>query len=181
MTRKLCARIWHRFILFDLPSCGKVFEIQSRRPMTKAIIFDLDSCLAAADEVGEPLFAPAFAAIRAANNGSVPEVRACLKTTRSAVVGQKAGWRGAMKENIPCGSSTEEQQSRAAFCPSTLRAAGLLAVDCVGSVLTAHCGDAPASPPCPRPKSLAAAPRVVFKQALRLRAAFGLETDGHLL
>jgi hypothetical protein len=32
--------------------------------MTKAIIFDLDSCLAAADEVGEPLFAPAFAAIR---------------------------------------------------------------------------------------------------------------------
>ncbi len=41
--------------------------------MTKAIIFDLDSCLAAADEVGEQLFAPAFAAIRAANDGSVPE------------------------------------------------------------------------------------------------------------
>ena len=37
--------------------------------MTKAIIFDLDSCLAAADEVGEQLFAPAFAAIRAANEG----------------------------------------------------------------------------------------------------------------
>ena len=36
--------------------------------MTKAIIFDLDSCLAAADEVGEQLFAPAFAAIRAAND-----------------------------------------------------------------------------------------------------------------
>ena len=35
--------------------------------MTKAIIFDLDSCLAAADEVGDQLFAPAFAAIRAAN------------------------------------------------------------------------------------------------------------------
>lgn len=31
--------------------------------MTKGIIFDLDGCLAAADEVGEPLFAPAFAAI----------------------------------------------------------------------------------------------------------------------
>ena len=60
--------------------------------MTKAIIFDLDSCLAAADEVGEQLFAPAFAAIRAANDGSVPEVRACLKTARSAVVGQKAEW-----------------------------------------------------------------------------------------
>ena len=36
--------------------------------MTQAI-FDLDSCLAAADEVGEQLFAPAFAAIRAANDG----------------------------------------------------------------------------------------------------------------
>src|SRR6266516_2618288 len=96
------------------------------------------------------LFAPAFAAIRAAHDGSVPEVRACLKTTRSAVVGQKAGWRGATKENIPGGSSTEEQRNQAAFCPSTLRAAGLLAVGCVGSVLTAHCGDARTSPPCPR-------------------------------
>ena len=54
---------------FDLPSCDKVFEIQRHRPMTKAIIFDLDSCLAAADEVGEQVFAPAFAAIRAANEG----------------------------------------------------------------------------------------------------------------
>ena len=49
------------------------FGIQRHRPMTKAIIFDLDSCLAAADEVGEQLFAPAFAAIRAANDGSVLE------------------------------------------------------------------------------------------------------------
>jgi hypothetical protein len=32
--------------------------------MTKAIIFDLDSCLAADNEVGEQLFAPAFGAIR---------------------------------------------------------------------------------------------------------------------
>ena len=47
---------------FELPSCAKFFEIQHQRPMTKAIIFDLDSCLAAADEVGEQLFAPAFAA-----------------------------------------------------------------------------------------------------------------------
>jgi len=37
--------------------------------MTKAIIFDLDSCHAAADVVGEQLFAPTFAAIRAANEG----------------------------------------------------------------------------------------------------------------
>ena len=48
---------------FDLPSCGRLFEIQRDRPMTKAIIFDLDSCLAAADEVGDQLFAPTFAAI----------------------------------------------------------------------------------------------------------------------
>ena len=37
---------------FDLPSCDKFFEFQRHRPMTKAIIFDPDSCLAAADEVG---------------------------------------------------------------------------------------------------------------------------------
>src|SRR5690348_3052716 len=37
--------------------------------MIKAVIFDLDSCLAAANEVGEALFADAFAAIRSANKG----------------------------------------------------------------------------------------------------------------
>ena len=36
----------------------------------------------------------------------------------------------------------------------------------VGSVVTARCGDAPTSPPWPQPKSLAAAPLVVSKQAL---------------
>lgn len=41
--------------------------------MTKAIIFDLDSCLAAADEVGQQSFEPAFAAIRAVNDGSVSD------------------------------------------------------------------------------------------------------------
>ena len=46
-----------------MSSCDEFFEIQRHRPMIKAIIFDLDSCLAAADEVGEQLFAPAFAAI----------------------------------------------------------------------------------------------------------------------
>ena len=39
--------------------------------MTKAIIFDLDSCRAAAGDVDAQLFAPAFAAIRAASDGSV--------------------------------------------------------------------------------------------------------------
>jgi putative hydrolase of the HAD superfamily len=41
--------------------------------MTKAIIFDLDSCLCAADEVGRDLYEPAFSAIRAANHGALPE------------------------------------------------------------------------------------------------------------
>jgi HAD superfamily hydrolase (TIGR01549 family) len=39
----------------------------------KALIFDLDSCLSAANEVGEQLFQPAFDAIREANHGSVSE------------------------------------------------------------------------------------------------------------
>jgi putative hydrolase of the HAD superfamily len=39
--------------------------------VTRAIIFDLDNCLAAADEPGEQLLEPAFAAIRAANRGTL--------------------------------------------------------------------------------------------------------------
>lgn len=42
-------------------------------PMIKALIFDLDSCLAAANEPGENLFAEAFQAIRSANKGEVSE------------------------------------------------------------------------------------------------------------
>ena len=67
-------------------------------------------------------------------------LRACLETTRGAVFGEKAGWRGATKENIPGGSSTEEQRSQPAFSAKTLRAAGLLSVAGVGSFLTARCG-----------------------------------------
>jgi len=39
----------------------------------KALIFDLDSCLSAANEVGDQLFQPAFDAIRRANHGTVSE------------------------------------------------------------------------------------------------------------
>lgn len=38
-----------------------------------ALIFDLDNCLAAADEPGEELYAPAFDAIRAANGGRLDD------------------------------------------------------------------------------------------------------------
>jgi len=41
--------------------------------MIKAVIFDLDNCLAAANEPGEELFAPAFEAIREANKGTLTE------------------------------------------------------------------------------------------------------------
>jgi hypothetical protein len=53
----------------------------------------------------------------------------------------------------------------ALFSAKTLRAAGLLTVAGVGSVVTARCGDAPTSPPWPQPKSLAAAFLGVFKKA----------------
>ena len=39
----------------------------------KAAVFDLDNCLAAADEAGDALFAPALDAIRAANHGHLPD------------------------------------------------------------------------------------------------------------
>ena len=41
--------------------------------MVRAALFDLDNCLAPADEAGEALFAPAFAAIRAANQGHLAD------------------------------------------------------------------------------------------------------------
>src|SRR6266487_3453184 len=62
-------------------------------------------------------------------------------------------------------AATREQGGQTAFCPKTLRAAGLLPVAGVGSFLTARCGDARNSPPWPRPKSLAAGPLLILKQA----------------
>ena len=41
--------------------------------MIDAVIFDLDSCISAADEPGRQLFEPTFAAIRAANQGGLSE------------------------------------------------------------------------------------------------------------
>src|SRR5437016_4877997 len=93
-------------------------------------------------------------------NPSAPPtlLRACLKIPRGAVFVQKVGWRGATKEHTPCGSSTEEQRSQTTFCTKTLWAAVLLSFARVSSVGTARFGDAPPSPPWPKPKSLAAAP-----------------------
>jgi putative hydrolase of the HAD superfamily len=41
--------------------------------MIKAIIFDLDNCLAAANQVGDQIFSPAFNAIRSANHGAISD------------------------------------------------------------------------------------------------------------
>jgi putative hydrolase of the HAD superfamily len=41
--------------------------------MIKAIIFDLDNCLAAANQVGMQIFSPAFNAIRLANHGVISD------------------------------------------------------------------------------------------------------------
>src|SRR5690606_19063746 len=73
------------------------------------------------------------------------------------------------KGGYPQRSLTEEQRSQPAFSSKTLRAAGLLSVACVGSAVTARCGDVPASPPWPQPKSLAAGPRAIFRQALKTK------------
>jgi putative hydrolase of the HAD superfamily len=41
--------------------------------MIRAVVFDLDNCLAAADEPGPELLAPTFDAIRRANHGHLPD------------------------------------------------------------------------------------------------------------
>src|SRR6266542_1375154 len=93
-------------------------------------------------------------------------LRACLKITWCLVFVEKAGWRGATREHPRSGAVTEEQRSQPAFSAKTLRAAGLLAAASVGSAVTARCGDAPTSPPWLQPKSFAAGPHGIFRQAL---------------
>src|SRR5215218_1180741 len=95
---------------------------------------------------------------------------ACLKTRKGAVFAPEAGWRGATKENIPCGSSTEEQRSQPASGAKTLWAAGLLSVG-LRWLSPYSRRDARTSPPWPQPKSLAAAPFLVFSQGLMRRRA----------
>jgi FMN phosphatase YigB (HAD superfamily) len=43
--------------------------------MIRAVFFDLDSCLCAANEPGDELYAPVFQAVRAANHGLVSEAQ----------------------------------------------------------------------------------------------------------
>ncbi len=94
-------------------------------------------------------------------------VRACLKIRRGAVFAAGAGWQGATRENTRDGSSTEEQRGQAAPAAKTLRAAVLLKPDFVVASPAARCGDAGLAPPRPAPKSPAAAPLPIFRQALK--------------
>ena len=66
------------------------------------------------------------------------------------------------------GLRLRSNEGRRPLAQQPQRAAGLLGVGGVGSVVTARFGDAPPSPPCPHPKSLAAAPLLVCNQALKL-------------
>lgn len=71
--------------------------------MIRAVLFDLDTCLAPANEVGEELYAPAFEAIRQANDGAVSEetlARAFADCWRHPLdwVAERHGFTPAMRE-----------------------------------------------------------------------------------
>jgi hypothetical protein len=102
------------------------------------------------------------------------------ENSKGSCFAEKPGWRGATKENIPGGSSTEEQRCQAGFSAKTLRAAGLLPVGFVGSVLTARCGDARTSPPRPQPKSPTAGPLSIFRHALKVFREENENAEGFL-
>jgi putative hydrolase of the HAD superfamily len=70
--------------------------------MTKAIIFDLDNCLSAADEPGQQLFAPAFAAITRASQGThvegvLPQAFADMWRLPFDFVAEKYGFTAVMR------------------------------------------------------------------------------------
>src|SRR5579872_5337286 len=93
-------------------------------------------------------------------------LRACFKIRRGPVFAPKAAGE-ARRGSIPAGGCDRGATKPAALGAKTLRAAALLALARVGSFLTARCGDARNSPPWPPPKSLAAGPLLISKQALR--------------
>ena len=105
-------------------------------------------------------------------NGPRRRLRACFKIRRGPVFAEKAGWLGAPNEHTRPWSVSEKQRRQPAFSAKTRRAAALLAGAGVAEAVTARGGDAPASAPWPQPKSLAAGPRPILKQALKA----GLQT-----
>ncbi len=148
---------------------GAVLARRPVAPITSASSASL-VCSVARLQVYNPISTPK------ALNHLIPEesaLRVRLKIRRGPVFEEKAGWRGATREHTRQRSVTEEQRSQPAFSSKTLRATVLLGWACVGSAVTARCGDAPASPPWPSPKSLVAGPLPIFRRALRGVAAVG--------
>ena len=94
-------------------------------------------------------------------------LRACLIIWKDAVFVPKPVWLGATRENSPRGSATGEQQRQTGLGAKTLRVTALLPWSFVVAFVTARYGDAPTAPPRPRPKSPAAAPFPIFRQALK--------------
>jgi transposase len=107
-------------------------------------------------------------------------VRACLKKGRRPVFVPKPVWLGATREHTRPGSVTEEQQRPTGLGAKTLRAAVLLSVGFVGSVLTARSGDARTSPPRPPPKSPAAGHLPFFRPAPRFLRQIDRKTPAGL-
>ena len=97
-----------------------------------------------------------------------------FKIRSSAVNAPKTEWQGATRENILHGSSTEEQRRQTALGALTLRATDLLGGGGVVAGRQARCGDCRSAPPCPRPKSLVAAPLPILKQPLKPTASFSI-------
>ena len=110
-------------------------------------------------------------------NGPRRRLRACFKIRRGPVFAEKAGWLGAPNEHTRPWSVSEKQRRQPAFSAKTRRAAALLAGAGVAEAGTARGGDAPASAPWPQPKSLAAGPRPILKQALSFTAILILAPD----
>src|SRR6266542_6911937 len=107
------------------------------------------------------------------------ELRACLEIPWESRFRGEGRMARRAEGGYPQRSPTEKQRSQPAFSAKTLWAAGLLSAACVGSTVTARCGDAPVSPPWPQSKPLAAGPHAISKQALRLsQSEEGLPAGG---
>ncbi|MBM3838748.1 MAG: hypothetical protein FJ398_12445 [Verrucomicrobia bacterium] len=98
---------------------------------------------------------------------SVGALRACPKIPRGPVFAPKAGWRGATKENILPGSSTEEQRSQKAKSPQPSGAGRRLAGCGVARRSQPQNGDAPSSRLASGQAALPPKPEVIFAQTLK--------------
>lgn len=75
---QLCKYGNRRIFANDLPNMYTLWILSANlmfldNGMIQAIVFDLDNCLSAADEVGRELLEPVFNAIRQANNGTLSD------------------------------------------------------------------------------------------------------------